>query len=80
MSRSLFMVVSLVLFVVGLFVIFNSVAWGSEAANSYLRSQGGMDGTQFSIVFQESINMYRCIGIILSGLGALGFVKAIKLR
>lgn len=50
MSKSSFMIISLVLFVVGLFAIFSSVSWGSEAANAYLRSQGGgMDGAQFML-------------------------------
>ena len=81
MSRSLFMVMSLILFVVGLFVIFSSVAWGSEAANAYLRSQGGsMDGAQFAIVFQQYINMYRWMGGILSVIGGLGVVKAIEFK
>lgn len=81
MSRSLFSVVSLVLFAAGLFVIFNSVRWGSEAANAYLRSQGGgMDTNQFIIFLQEYINNYRWTGIILSIIGGLGFVKAIGLR
>ncbi|HSL45833.1 MAG TPA: hypothetical protein VK897_20535 [Anaerolineales bacterium] len=81
MTRSLFVVVSLVLFLFGLFVLFNSVSWGSEAANAYLRAQGGgMDGAQFMIVFQEHISMYRWIGIILSVIGGLGFVRAIELR
>ena len=81
MSRSLFTIVSLVLFVIGLFVLFNSVPWGSGAANAYLRAQGGgMDGGQFMIVFQEYINVYRWIGIVLSVLGGLGFVRTIELR
>jgi TRAP-type C4-dicarboxylate transport system permease small subunit len=81
MSRSLFMIISLVLFIVGLFVIVGSVSWGHDAANAYLRSQGGsMDAAQFAIVFQENINTYRWIGGILSIISGLAFVKAIELR
>ena len=81
MSRSSFVILSLVLFVVGLFVIFNSVSWGSGAANAYLQSQGGgMDTGQFMIVVQESINTYRWIGIVLSVISGLGFVRAIEIR
>ena len=81
MSRSLFMVVSLVLFIVGLIVILGSVSWGREAANAYLRSQGGgMDTAQFMIVLQDYISIYRWIGSILSIMSGLGFVKAIELR
>jgi hypothetical protein len=81
MSRSRFMIISLVLFVVGLFVMLGSVTWGHEAANGYLRAQGGsMDAAQFAIVLQEYINTYRWIGGLLSILSGLAFVKAIELR
>ena len=79
MSRSLFKIVSTVLFVSGLIVIFNSVGWGSDTANAYLRSQGGnMDAAQFSIALQEYINMYRWAGGILAIISGLGFVKSIE--
>jgi hypothetical protein len=75
------MTIALVVFVIGLFLLFNSVAWGHAAANSYLRSQGGgMDGAQFAIVLQESINTFRWLGGILSLISGLGFVRAIELR
>ena len=81
MSRSLFMGISLVLFVIGLFVMFGSIRWGSEAANAYLRSQGGgMDTAQFMIVLQEYIQIYRWMGRILSLVGGFGLVKAVELK
>ena len=81
MSRSAFIIISVVLFVVGLILVFGSVSWGSNAANTYLRSQGGsMDTTRFAISLEGYINMYRWIGSILSVTGALGFIKAIELR
>ena len=81
MRKTWVMTLSLVLFVFGLVVVLNSVAWGSEAANAYLRAQGGgMDGSQFMIIFQEYIKTYRWIGSILSIISGLGFVKAIEFR
>ncbi|MBK9924717.1 MAG: hypothetical protein IPP66_05420 [Anaerolineales bacterium] len=81
MNKSLFVITSLVLFVVGLLLILNSVSWGHEAANGYLQSQGGsMDTAQFVIVLQEYINTYRWIGGILAVISGLGFIKAIELR
>jgi hypothetical protein len=81
MSRRLFMVISLVIFFIGLFIVFSSVSWGYNAANAYLRSQGGsMDSTQFAIILQENINMYRWIGSILSVISGLGLVKVIEVR
>ena len=79
MRRSLFVTLSLVLFVVGLVLIIGSVRWGAAAANAYLASQGGgMDSAQFMIVFQESINLYRWIGGILSLIGGFGLVRAVE--
>jgi hypothetical protein len=75
------MIISLVLFIAGLFAVFMSVSWGHEAANGYLRAQGGsMDAAQFAIILQEYINTYRWIGGILSVISGLAFVKAIELR
>jgi hypothetical protein len=79
-SRSSFLVILLVLFLAGVFIIFNSVSWGS-AANVYLRSQGGgMDAAQFAIILQEYINAYRWLGGILSFVSGLGMVRIIELR
>jgi hypothetical protein len=81
MRRSVFVTLSLVLFLVGLALMFGSVRWGAAAANAYLASQGGgMDGAQFMIVFQESINMYRWMGGVLSLIGGFGLVRAIEPR
>ena len=81
MSRRSFVVISLVLFFIGLFIVFNSVSWGDNAANAYLLSQGGsMDSSRFEVALQEYINMYRWIGSIVSLISGLGFIKAIEFR
>ncbi|HET9912459.1 MAG TPA: hypothetical protein VFQ13_11250 [Anaerolineales bacterium] len=81
MNRLQFMIISSVLFVIGILVLFSSVTWGHEAANSYLRSQGGgMDTAQFMIILQEQIQTFRWLGIILSLIGGVGFVRAIEMR
>lgn len=80
MNRRFFMVIALVLFFIGVFTLFNSVAWGQKAANAYLLSQGGgMDSAQFMIVLQASIDTYRWLGAILSLISGLGFVRGIEL-
>lgn len=79
MNRSLFITASLALFVLGLFVMFNSVSWGGGAANAYLQSQGGgMDAAQFMIVLQESISSYRWIGGVLALVSGFGVVRALE--
>jgi hypothetical protein len=81
MNRSWLSIVSLALFVIGLAVLLRSVPWGMDAANAFLRAQGGgMDTNQFVIVVQESISVYRWIGGILAAIGGLGFVRSIELR
>jgi uncharacterized membrane protein len=81
MSKSWLLVLSFILFAVGLFVIFRSVNLGSEAANAYLVSQGGgMDTAQFTIFLQEYMQTYRWIGSIMSIIGGLGLVKGIAVR
>jgi hypothetical protein len=78
MNRNWLAVIALVLFLAGLLVVFGSVTLGSQAANAYLRAQGGgMDSAQFMIVFQEYIRIYSWIGAILSVAGGLGLLKTI---
>jgi len=75
------MSISLLLFIIGLIVVFGSVSWGIETANTFLSSQGGsMDSAQFMIVLQEYINTYRWAGSILSIVSGFCFVKAVELR
>lgn len=81
MSRSSFAFISLILFLVGLVLIFGSVGWGSGTANAYLRSLGGsMDTGQFTVILQGYINQFRWAGSILSIIGGFGFVKTIQLK
>lgn len=81
MNKLSFMIVSVIVFVIGLFILFNSVAWGQAAANSYLRSQGGgMDGAQFLIVLQASIDIYKWFGSILSLISGAGFLRAMEFK
>lgn len=81
MTKSWLLVLSLILFAVGLFLVFRSVNLGSEAANAYLVSLGGgMDTAQFTIILQEYIQAYRWIGSIMSIIGGLGLVKGLEVR
>lgn len=81
MSKSLFAIVSLLLFVAGFSLLFGSVNLGSESANAYLRSQGGsMDTAQFTIILQGYIDLYRWAGSVLSIISGLSFVKTIDLK
>ena len=81
MNRLTLLVISLVLFVVGLVLLFNSVSWGMDMSNAYLRSQGGsMDSTQFTVVMQGYMQVFRWTGGILSLLGGLGALQALERR
>ena len=78
MNRSVYQVVFLILSFIGVIVMINSVSWGSGSANNYLISSGGMDTARFMVIFQEYINTYRIIGIILTVIGGLGFLRCIR--
>ena len=82
MSRSSFIRLSLVFFLLGLIVILSSVSLGSATANGYLTGRGGgfMDASEFGIVLEGYINIFRWVGSILSVLGGLGFIKTIEFR
>ncbi len=70
--------VSLITFIVGLVIIFNSTGWGSEAASAFLRAHGGsMDSTQYSAILQGSINSYCLMGAVLLFIGGLGCLMSI---
>lgn len=79
MRKTLFSTIFLVLFVIGLVVLYNSVPWGSHAASAYLGTHG-MDTTEFIAILQESITMYRWFGGILSIIGGFGLVKTLALK
>jgi hypothetical protein len=70
--------VSLITFITGLVIIFNSAGWGSEAANAFVRAHGGSIGTeQYSAILQGSINSYCIIGAVLLFIGGLGCLMSI---
>ena len=81
MNRSLFLVLSLASVAAGLVIMTQSISWGSEAANAYLRTQGGgMDTSQFVVILQEHIELYRWMGAILALIGGFGLVRSLEVR
>ncbi len=70
--------VSLITFIVGLAIIFNSAGWGSESASAFVRAHGGgIDAAQYSAILQGSINSYCIIGAVLLFIGGLGCLISI---
>lgn len=79
MNRNFSSILALVVLAGGLVLMINSIGLGSQAANNYLLSQGGgMDGGQFAIVLQESIQTYRWVGVVLSFLGGSGLLRTLE--
>jgi hypothetical protein len=76
--------VSLITFIAGLVIIFNSAGWGSEAASAFVRAHGGsIDAAQYSAILQGSINSYCIIGAVLlfiGGLGCLIFIVFLEMQ
>lgn len=76
MSRSSFVVSSIILFIIGLVIISESVHWGNNATSAFIASHGGsIDTSVFTIILQEYIDLYRWVGIILSIIGGMVLVK-----
>jgi phosphotransferase system glucose/maltose/N-acetylglucosamine-specific IIC component len=79
MDRKSSRVVSIILFIIGIGVIYKSAILGLNKANSYLANNGGsMDTSQFMNIMQGEIISFRLIGLILSLIGGLIFIKSIN--
>lgn len=58
--------------IIGLILIFNSGSRGQSAASAELDRQfGGMDGTQYNLIYEGGINQFLILGGILMGTGLL---------
>ena len=63
------------MFTGGVFLIGNSVHYGTHDALGGLRANsGGMDTSTYQIYLQQSIEKYRALGVVFSLLGGLGFI------
>ena len=63
------MALSILLAVVGLFLLFNSVNLGTTFAESWLSKQGGANTSWFELRAKGNINNFLAAGSILFGIG-----------
>ena len=69
--ESLRIIISTAVALVGLWVLVQSPTMGMDAANGYLRAQGGsMDTAGFIAVAASYMESYRWLGAILLAVGA----------
>jgi len=70
------LLISAVVFAIGLILILNSPALGQRAASDFLRFRhgGSMDTGQFEIILSSSIRAYSTAGFALSLPGGLGVI------
>ncbi len=63
-------IVAILVALVGLLLVLQSTLLGLNAANSFLRSQGGsMDAANFRSVMDGAIASYPLLGAVLLGVG-----------
>jgi hypothetical protein len=69
-------IVSLILFIIGLWVLIQSTEIGSGSAGKFLSKNGGsMDTASFLIIKESYINTYRYLGTILLLVGGLSVLR-----
>lgn len=86
MSRRLkiFIIVSIILAAIGLFLIFESVTFSLAIADTWLKEQGGSaDTADYQLVFKNTVANFRWTGIIAFAIGlagaASGYFQSIKI-
>ena len=69
-------IASLILFIIGLFVLIQSTEIGNDTAGKFLSKNGGsMDTANFLIIKEGFINTYRYLGAILLLIGGLSVLR-----
>lgn len=71
-KTSLLKIVSVLVSIIGFYLLIKSPILGDDAANDYLREimLGSMDSQGFHIMKQSFIDAYRLVGAILLGVGS----------
>jgi|GEM_PF-884567 hypothetical protein len=67
------MIIMIIIFIVGVALIFNSSGIGEKAGNVALHSQGGtMDTSSFQRIINTTTTNFQIVGTILSLIGGFG--------
>lgn len=78
-KSNLIIIFFIIIFLVGIFILMNSVSLGDKEVSRIMHDYGGsMDTNSYVIYLEQSITKYKSIGSILSILGGLGAIKNIK--
>ncbi|MGG7153465.1 hypothetical protein ACQPUR_22850 [Clostridium neonatale] len=79
--RNLIIIFFAVVFLIGMFILINSVNLGDKEVARIMHDYGGsMDTNIYKIYLEQSITKYRFIGSILSILGGLTAIKNIQIQ
>jgi hypothetical protein len=69
-------IASLILFIIGLFVLIQGTEIGNGSADRFLSNNGGsMDTASFLVIKEGFINTYRYLGAILLLVGGLSVLR-----
>lgn len=79
MRKSNLIIFFIVIFLIGIFILMDSINLGDKEVSRIIQDYGGsMDTNNYVIHLEQSITKYRFMGSILSILGGLGAIKNIK--
>ncbi|MGL5868352.1 hypothetical protein [Clostridium chrysemydis] len=59
-------IIRIIIFCIGLYIIYNSVLWGREDAVKYISGSNWTDGTQFNVLVDKSILKYMILGVLVA--------------
>lgn len=76
MKTVIIRIVSLIFFIIGLFVLIQSTEIGNDSAGKFLSKNGGsMDAANFLVIKEGFIDTYRYLGAILLLVGGLSILR-----
>lgn len=77
-KKNLEMIIRIIIFCIGLYIIYNSVFWGREDAVKYISGSNWTDGAQFNVLVDKSILKYMILGVLVALLSKTKISKSTK--
>ncbi|MGL6184467.1 MAG: hypothetical protein ACRC1T_03715 [Clostridium chrysemydis] len=59
-------IIRIIIFCIGLYIIYNSIIWGREDAVNYISGSNWTDGAQFNVLVDKSILKYMILGVLVA--------------
>lgn len=68
--------VRILIFCIGLYIIYNSVIWGREDMVNYINNSNWTDAAQFNVLVDKSILKYMILGVLVALVGRTKIFKS----